>query len=198
MQQLASTLMNSIFPVGCQTQIKMALSDTLIAEDLGRYNRGPHWLKSVAKAKPDIVIISAGAHIQNRTDFNRMIDTVTKEIGELKNKHPNVTVVWKTQSPAGCSADITFPKPSGKIFNTPSTTSSKFQHAEFFERDLYAIHHFQTLGIPLLDFRMLYSRTDAHVGSQGRPGTDCLHFCMPGPLEVSNVLFQNLLATMYT
>jgi hypothetical protein len=193
MQQLASTLMNSIFPVGCQTQIKMAISQTLIGEALGKkHSRGKHWLKAVAKAKPDIVIISAGAHILNRTDFNRVIDTVSKEIGELKNKHPNVTVVWKTQSPAGCSADITFPKPSGKIFNR---TSSVYQHAEFFERDLYAIHHFQTLGIPLLDFRMLYSRTDAHIGSQGR-GNDCLHFCIPGPLEVGNVLFQNLLATI--
>jgi hypothetical protein len=117
MQQLASTLMNSIFPVGCQTQIKMALSDTLIGKALGVTNRGIHWLKAVAKAKPDIVIISAGAHVTNNTDFYRLIDTVTKETGELKKKHPNVTVVWKTQSPAGCSADITFPKPSGKIFN---------------------------------------------------------------------------------
>jgi hypothetical protein len=57
----------------------------------------------------------------------------------------------------------------------------RYNHAEFFERDLYVI--FQTLGIPLLDFRMLYSRTDAHVGSQGERGGGYLHFCMPGPLK---------------
>lgn len=192
MAQFATTLMNSIFPVGCQTQLTFAVSDTLIHERMGALNRGQHWLDAVALAKPDIVIMNAGAHVKNETKFKMLIDTVTTQIMELKKEDPKVTVVWKTQSPGGCSSNITFPKPSGQIFNT----SSAYQYAQFFGRDVYAIQHFQKLRIPLLDLRMLYSRTDAHVSSQGRrPGGDCLHFCVPGPLEVGNVLFQNLLAS---
>jgi hypothetical protein len=196
MQQFATILMNSIFPVGCQTQLRMALGDTLIHENMGAKNRGRHWLDAVALVKPDIVIMTAGAHVRNETKFKMLIDTVTTQIMELRKWDPKVTVVWKTQSPGGCSADITYPKPSGEFFNTSSLYEQVYQHAQFFARDVYAIQHFQKLRIPLLDLRMLYSRSDAHVSSQGRPGKDCLHFCVPGPLEVGNVLFQNLLATM--
>ena len=46
--------------------------------------------------------------------------------------------------------------------------------------------------MPYLDLRMLYSRTDSHVNLQAG-GKDCLHICVPGPLDVIGRLFHKLL-----
>ena len=49
--------------------------------------------------------------------------------------------------------------------------------------------------MPYLDLHMLYSRTDSHVNLQadGMKVADCLHICVPGPLDVIGRLFHKLL-----
>ena len=63
--EAASTLMNSFRPAGetCQTQITFALSDTLIGGNYGASNRGRRWTTAVDVVRPDIIILSVGAHI---------------------------------------------------------------------------------------------------------------------------------------
>jgi len=58
---------------------------------------------------------------------------------------------------------------------------------------LELISRLQINGIPYLDMRMLYSRSDAHVDSQIDNSVDCFHFCSPGPLDVVGRLFHQLL-----
>jgi hypothetical protein len=109
MQQTASVLMNAIQwrQGGCQKDIFSAMADTLVHRSFGSHNRGLVWTEWVAKILPDIVVISAGAHIKKDSDYDRVISEVVKDIQVLKHKNPKVTVVWKTQQPGGCFSQVT-------------------------------------------------------------------------------------------
>jgi hypothetical protein len=203
MQQTASTLMNSLFPAKCQRQITSILSDTLIGENFGVMNRGPIWYKAVqftSVPKPEIVILTAGAHINGNGDFVKVMDTVLAGIQRLKRFQPGLTVAWKTQQPGGCTHSIFEPKNVVKAaatsFVDQEPRNRSYNWDQFYQRDLYVLSRLQELDIPYLDMRMLYSRSDAHRSSSGQKitaGADCLHLCSPGPLDVIAPLFQNLL-----
>lgn len=65
-------------------------------------------------------------------------------------------------------------------------------------RDLLLLSTLQEFDIPSIDMRMLYSRSDAHPSSQSgreimKGVIDCLHYCLPGPLDVAGPLFHQLL-----
>jgi hypothetical protein len=98
---------------------------------------------------------------------------------EIKQMYPNMQIVWKTLQPGGCTQNISSEIYSGNDYN----------YGLFYERDVYALSVLPQHGIHVIDMRMLYYRSDAH-----RPfANDCLHFCVPGPLDVIAPLFSQLL-----
>ena len=70
-----------------------------------------------------------------------------------------------------------------------------YNYRSFYGRDLFALSRLAEVSMPVIDLRMLYARPDAHIDSLAVNQTDCLHLCMPGPLDVVADLFQNLLAS---
>ncbi|KAL7477584.1 hypothetical protein ACHAW6_003386 [Cyclotella cf. meneghiniana] len=178
MGQTSATLMNALFPAGCQTQFTYSVCDTLVHKSMGNLDRGKKWTDLVIKYHPDIVILSAGPHIYNRSNFDIVVNSVIEGSKSLKIANPHLEVVWKTQQPAGCTANIT----------KEIMLDHDYQYDEFYERDLYALSIFPRHGIHLIDMRMLYFRSDAHVG-----GKDCIHMCIPGPLDIIAPLFSELL-----
>jgi hypothetical protein len=179
MGQTAAILMNALFPSGCQTQFTYSVCDTLVNQPMGNYNRGEEWTKYVDKYKPDIVILSAGPHIYNRSNFEIVISNVIEETKRLKETNPELEVVWKTQQPGGCTEEIT----------KEIKLSHNYQYGEFYERDLYALAILPANNIHVIDMRMLYYRSDAHVNNPD----DCMHLCVPGPLDIIAPLFSHLL-----
>jgi hypothetical protein len=155
MGQAAATLMNALFPGGCQTQFTYTVCDTLVGRPMGHMGRGDNWTNFVNKYDPDIVILSAGPHIYNRSNFEVVINSVIEGAQQLKTTKPQLEVVWKTQQPAGCTDAITT---EIKLNN-----SLGYQYDEFYERDLYTLSVFPRHGIQVIDLRMLYYRSDAHV-----------------------------------
>lgn len=209
MQQAAATLINALREGGggCHRQVGFAHSDTLIAGglDLGSgFSRGLNWMEHLARTKHDgndqeekreklaeIVILTAGAHVYGKSNYEHLILNVIAQIQGLKQWMPGVTVIWKTQAPAGCS-DAQHPDTEHHPFEIARTTKERdYNWNEFFERDEWTINQMQQNRIPFLDVRMLYARTEAHPNYN--PIRDCLHFCAPGPLDVVPQLFQRLL-----
>ena len=191
MQQAAATLMNAVFPAKCQTHMAFSLGDTLFGKvSVGKSARGRSWIDVVADVKPEIVVIGAGAHIRGRLNYTLLIDAVLSEIKALSEWMPNVKVIWRTIHPAGCTAEpelTVSPLQAARQWNWDAYPQKYVLWDEFYSRDLETISKLQHLGIPFIDMRMLYSRSDAH--SLG----DCLHACAPGPLDLFAVLFQKLL-----
>jgi len=214
MGQTASTLINRLLPAGCQAQVGFQLADTLVKSYLGQetlqeedasaksrlaMNRGPHWLKPVQNQQPDIVFFSLGAHIYGedrwKAAFDNVVDGMVKHKAKVMNETSRtIHFVYKTQSPGGCSRDIStlLPDEAARAF---SDYLPEYNHAMFYGRDLYALARLKKLQWPAMDLRMLYARTDSHVSSRFWPGEkmDCLHLCTPGPLDVAADLFQELL-----
>lgn len=72
------------------------------------------------------------------------------------------------QAPGGCSKELT---KSGIIdWSTyafgANNNSNYYQWDHFRARDARTIRKMEEQGVPVIDVRMLYQRTDAHVGSQ--------------------------------
>jgi hypothetical protein len=155
-----------------QKQIRFEHADTLVDRNFGSV--------AVDHNKPEIAIVSAGAHIYGGTIFKN----VTRETIMGMKKYPNTTFVWKTVGPGGCTPEISFPSDSATEFNFSGVDKS-YGHADFYERDLYVLSLLQKYGMSYLDMRALYSRSDAHPGSlSGQIDGDCLHMCSPGPLDI--------------
>jgi hypothetical protein len=183
MLQTASTLMNALFPGGCQTQLFAVYGDTLVNRVMGGFNRGREWVHTVkghfSNTESGIVILSAGAHVNNSSNFEIVMNYVIWGSKEIKQMYPNMQIVWKTLQPGGCTQNISSEIYSGNDYN----------HGLFYEWDMYALSVLPQHGIHVIDMRMLYYRSDAH-----RPfANDCLHFCVPGPLDVIAPLFSQLL-----
>ena len=191
MGQTATTLMNALFPANCQIQVTYAASDTLVHQPFGGLNRGMHWKQWVKYYPSDIVIVTVGAHIFGFDNYTSVVDDVLRDMLTLLNeqkrnqnqnqqqqplsnitaepttkKMRRISFVWKTQQPGGCSPTIFHPNnPAKAAVRLDYTNKGKFtsyQYEEFWQRDLYLLWRLQEVGIPSLDMRMLYSRSDAH------------------------------------
>lgn len=194
-QQAASTLMNALVRGNCQTQVFSAMSDDLIGCHYGM-GRGKRWGKWVEEVDADIVILSVGAHIAKYLDhiYLDLIDKVLHEMEAMQQVKPNLKFVFKTQTPGGCTKDIISPHNATDAFER-SVDNHRFNYGRMRGRDLLLISRLQELGVPYLDMRMLYSRSDAKVSSHldSNRQTDCQHMCIPGPLEVIARLFDEVL-----
>ena len=193
MQQTATVLMNSYFPTECQRQVRVALSDTAINLKGGTTNikegkkeRGGKWIDLVKAYPSSIVIVSVGAHIRETELYMITIDAIIYEIMMLLEDpvFSNTAFAFKTQQPGGCTQNKLLSDNPAKATHSYNYSSYKsYQHEMFYERDLYLLSVAKEHNIPVMDMRMLYSRTDAKISSLhfdgGGKNYDCLHFCHP-------------------
>ena len=182
MDQSSTTLMSMIQATGggCAHQLYQGRSDLLFTE-----TKYTSTLKAYLEKRPfDIVIFTAGAHLQDEGDMWSVLENVKNQMSQLKVRYPHIKWVWKTQNPGHVRC---------KDFLTPIKNFSVDPvHIEYnyhmFPKFDEITHQFISLETSLqwkvIDMSMLYLRPDAHA--------DCMHLCLPGPLDV----FSNILLTM--
>lgn len=209
MEQAAITLINSLVPGGgCHHQLSYHSADTLVRRDFGAMNRGKHFTDIVHELKPDIAIVTVGAHIaHNYSLYMSIVGEVIHDMEEIKRLWGNnITFGWKTQQPGGCLPNIAYPKNPSMVastyLNNDSATHLSYNHGQFYQWDEMLITRLEEIKMPYLDLRMLYSRMDGHISSRGKmvkyfgrkeEYVDCLHMCTPGPLDVVARLFYRFL-----
>ena len=210
-EQAASVLMNSVQmgywgtgETSCATSISVADADTLFHLDLGRYNRGWTVPDAIREARqPEIVVLSAGAHVYGQDNFTRLLRHVA---GSARRITRNASLIWMTTLPGGCGTSSLDEPPAAtpgfwtalgargmKLFNW-----AELEGFARIARDFWAANG----EACVLDTSPLARRVDAHVGSpRGDEATkwanasawgenrkkletrDCLHWCVPGPLS---------------
>ena len=175
-----------------------------------------HWVRT---AQASIVILSTGAHVRHMPEFQSIVRGI-HNLSSTEPELNGVKLIWKTQQPAGCASQPLESMPGAGYWESArgdpgiaarvrceslwgrchnNSHGMLYNWPEFLERDAFAMKYVAGVAgkgaggarpMPVLDLRPLYRRADAHVGSQQRGSVDCLHFCMPGPL---NTLVPQLL-----
>lgn len=190
--QSAATLMNMIVsdePKGlCGPQLLVhrldmpSQSRELVAEQLYTF-------------APDIIVFNFGAHYhvveEFRTEVEEFLETFVASYRRNVAPRP-VHFVWKTHNPPYPQCEhFTSPVP------VPPVQESTFQwdlldQFDAIARNITAKHHFE-----IIDMYPLKLRADAHPARMAwdvaKKGGDCLHFCMPGPLDLFSTLMHHML-----
>lgn len=98
LHQSAATLMNALFPAGCQTQLTTMYGDTFVGVSMGGYNRGINWVVCVKwhftnTSESGIVILTAGAHVNNCSNFDIVMNYVIEGSKDIKQINRNIQIV---------------------------------------------------------------------------------------------------------
>lgn len=207
-RQTSSTLMAMVTAGNgsCAEQIFSSRSDNLVS--LANGSKDLLGLIKAHDIPPDIVVISAGAHFRSIIDYENNWLGIRQQLERIHETYPNLKIIWKTQNPGHveCAVD-TSPISTYEKRNEKKDIYSWNLHPEFDRISAFHIHNISnfystkmnqtniqsshTPFIQVMDLFPLYLRPDAHPHYV----RDCLHYCLPGPLNLFSILFLNLLIT---
>ena len=204
MGQTSSTLMNMIKSHHglCNTQIRFGRTDYLISSD----NHGWGALEFVDEFKPNIAIFNYGAHGSTIQDIENLWLHFIPQIRKMYHLYPNMTLIWKTQNPGhvNCSLHSHIHGDDGDInkhpinYYDPYHSSHKGDYYKWYNFPLFddisknnIIYLYEKFNITMkvIDMSPLNFRPDAHA----RPAQDCLHYCLPGPINLFSILLLQML-----
>mmetsp|Transcript_32422 Transcript_32422/g.30926 ORF Transcript_32422/g.30926 Transcript_32422/m.30926 type:complete len:333 (+) Transcript_32422:178-1176(+) len=157
-------------------------------------NLYPGLFQRMRTVNTSIAIFSFGAHAHNDEsirDFWKFFNNTIHlpQMKALQNKN-NITYVWRTNHPAhvNCQQAI---EPSNITIDTfPQYNDSidPYNWSGFSRWDFQSIENARSMNMKILDMSPLYSRIDSHPVNG-----DCLHYCLPGPIDIfATILYQML------
>ena len=199
MQQTAYTLHAMIADNStngrCAQRVVFGRSDRLYPED---HNHGfRSFTEYIHMVKPDIVVMNAGAHMNDLAHMNTVFDELLKQVVVMMNNTKVPRLVWKTISPGHylCSRAVEPIQNFTNFYqdalaaNFTAAFNDSFHYQSFPAYDALSQKWQPRIGYKMLSVEPLYLRADAHVTVR----SDCLHLCTPGPLDLFSVLLLNML-----
>jgi len=135
--------------------------------------------------KPNISIFTTGAHLQDLGDLDAILFNL-KGFIQTEKVANNITFLWKTQNPGHYNCDLN--KEPFNVTRSSPNEADKYHWNVHVDFDEYARNHSKAFGFEVVDMKPLYLRPDSHPGDE-----DCLHYCMPGPLDLFPVLLLQML-----
>lgn len=189
MQETASTIMSMISANKgtCAPQLFFSRSDFV-----GFKARGHSSIQTiVAELQPSIAIITFGAHLEDKGDFVDISNRIDSFLQSRIASNLSVpTMVWKTQNPPHLGCEEILDPLLIDVSNTTVYDKYNFkiirEHDEFMRGYIVSNYSYYSL----LDMYPLYLRADAHILG-GR--NDCMHYCVPGPLNIFSIILLQML-----
>ena len=186
LEQSASTLMNLLIAQGgkCLHQIMMGHTNQMYNEHDFR-----DWNQHILVQKVDIAMIGFGAHFHDMASFNHVWERIATDYKVLQKNHTNnVKLIFKLQNPPHANCE----KYTEPILEQPyiDPTGDRFGWHYLRAFDELSKYRATKLGMKVLDMYPLYLRPDSHTSRH-----DCLHFCLPGPVDIIGPLLLTMLET---
>lgn len=196
--QTGGTLQNLIISGGgdCVQQVQIGRSEYLVQELQVRDSLDYflHQFNETHSKLPEIVVLTAGAHARVPEQFYKMWSHLKATIPAFRARVGAFapTFVWKTQNPghSHCHEAEQGSEPSS-VFN--SSDQNTYNYNLFEEWDAVSRTNAKSLNMPILDMAPLYFRPDAHPASVVPQSPDCLHYCVPGPLDIVGPILITML-----
>jgi hypothetical protein len=132
----------------------------------------------------DICILNTGAHQKDLGDVYTLWERIKPKMDSYKSIY-NTTFVWMTQS-YGHLDCMKFDKPD-EVFRPIEPSEDKYLYHLFPQFDELSRNMSRSWGLPVIDISMLALRPDGHKGDRKEEWytkLDCLHWCMPGPMNL--------------
>jgi len=181
-QQSAHSLMNMIqvSSGGCADKIAVTRSKLYLFNDLSA---------TILRLRPNILVINHGAHASDDGDMRAVFNNMKKEMENLALSEikKNLQVVWKSNNPGHVNC-ANFSSPEGYVFKQYPVAIDWYHWSDFPRWDEMAYNFTLQMNWKYLNLSPLYGRPDAHPGDG-----DCLHYCLPGPIDLSSILLLQML-----
>jgi GDSL/SGNH-like Acyl-Esterase family found in Pmr5 and Cas1p len=143
---------------------------------------------------PDIVVMNIAAHLHDIGDMMDIVRRLGPILDSMRRMYTEarrpLSLAWRTSHSGhlDCADAIEPLKMPG---NQPAAARDK--HGWRFHQtfDAMAMNASRHLNYTMLDMSPLILRPDAHSGR--RYMGDCLHYCIPGPIDIFSVVLQQAL-----
>ena len=211
MEQSAVTVMSTIASTGgqCAPQLRYGRSNTFVYDIKNIDRKWFHYYEESGSPGADIVVLAAGAWFEDTGDMYWALDSVNQTIRSMRSKEGGKEppkIIWKTQNPGHVQCQA-FYHPithmEEQMLNlTLDPRGWKFRWELFPVFDDMARSFAKQEGWGVIDMSPLYLRPDAHIGRLGEfhkmgvapmEKLDCLHYCLPGPVDLFSVLLLHAL-----
>ena len=132
----------------------------------------------VMKLRPDILILTVGALMQDMGDIYDVWGIVMPIIKTIRKHLPHIQLMWKSSNPADdhCLAMneplLNYPQPPTHNNNIIIPAISQYNQHLFRRYDTISRQFSRKLNISYIDMSPLYMRGDAHVGRFRFKGDD--------------------------
>lgn len=186
----------------CQSQLYYGKSFYLFFQTSKSNNGLDHYVRQF---QPDIVIMNAGAHLTTIDELKlETIPMTLKMIKEIDQKYPMTKYFFRTQY-AGHPHCLKYSKPLRSYDtryvpdgNNNSAFNLPYNWHFFLTYDSDAIELTNNTRLGIINVSPYYLRADGHVGNKvvhGENKIDCLHYAMPGVLDLTARIIYQMLFT---
>lgn len=142
--------------------------------------------------------VGTSAHFFDVSDYEISLNKIADKINDIRRTHKKPPkFIWKTSNPGhlNCAPEL---KPITSMEQT-SDSPDPYKWTLHRSFDKLAINMSLSVGINVIDMTPLYLRPDGHPGHLAwdlKIG-DCLHYCLPGPLNLFAILLYHILLYNY-
>ncbi|CAI5947147.1 unnamed protein product [Closterium sp. NIES-65] len=130
-----------------------------------------------------VLVLNRGAHYVEDEEFTEQLNRTLTRVREVA---PELLIIYRSTSPGHAHCEnITAP-----LKEPQDPASLPFHWGEFGRQNKLARQMVEAVGGVFMDVDPMTSlRGDGHM----MPPSDCLHYCLPGPLDVWTQLLYNML-----
>lgn len=155
------------------------------------------WIHYALSGKYDYIILNRGAHYLPTTLVNEQLELLIPFLHDIMNKFSKTQIFYRN-TVSGHPKCSDFDKPLQlednynryvmHAFNSPEVRD--FNWGKFPLQNKIITKAFESINAIIIDVNAsAYFRPDSH----SRPNGDCLHYCLPGPVDNWVILFYNIL-----
>lgn len=145
----------------------------------------------VDQHQPSIAVITAGAHLKDTGDMMDISNRIDSYLQSRIASNLSVpTMVWKTQNPPHLNCENEVKPLLIDVLNKTAVDKYDFKTIRMLDEFMknYLVEKYKYYSV--LDMYPLYLRADAHIlGSKN----DCMHYCVPGPLNIFSIILLQML-----